>query len=93
MIDKVIIVGGEPLDQPIESLRHLLRGIKQHKPNLDIYLFTHYELDKVPNNIKFYTDYIKTGEYIPELKCEDNIQYGILLATKNQNIYKKELDY
>ena len=38
-------------------------------------------------------DYIKTGSYIEELKCDDNIQYGIKLATSNQKINKKGIDY
>ena len=38
-------------------------------------------------------DYIKTGSYIEELRCDDNIQYGIKLATSNQKINKKGIDY
>ena len=38
-------------------------------------------------------DYIKTGSYIEELKSDDNIQYGIKLATSNQKINKKGIDY
>jgi glutaminase len=38
-------------------------------------------------------DYIKTGRYIPELKVNENVHYGINLATSNQKIYKKGIDY
>ena len=43
--------------------------------------------------IKELCDYIKTGEYDESLKCENNIQYGIKLATSNQKINKKGIDY
>ena len=35
-------------------------------------------------------DYIKIGAYIPELTTDDNIQFGIKLATSNQKIYRME---
>ena len=38
-------------------------------------------------------DYIKCGKYIPELTTDDNIQYGVHLATSNQRIYKCGVDY
>jgi len=40
-----------------------------------------------------YCNYIKCGRYIEELSTDDNIQYGIKLATSNQHIYKKGIDY
>lgn len=87
MIDNIFIVGGEPLDQPIEALRHLLRqlSIMHDKP---IWLFTRYSLSEVPSNIKHYCTYVKTGKYIPELTSKNNIQYGVKLATSNQQIHK-----
>ena len=92
LIDKIIIVGGDPCDAyekyPFD-IKNLLKGIKgiTHKP---IFLFTRFSIEYIQDDIKDLVDYIKTGKYIPELKCDDNIEYGIKLATKNQHIYKKE---
>lgn len=92
LIDKIILVGGDPYDAyekyPFD-LKNLIKGIKgiTHKP---IFLFTRYSFEYIADDLKDLVDYIKTGKYIPELKCDDNIEYGIKLATTNQRIYKKE---
>ena len=91
LIKKIIIVGGEPLDQDIFVLKQMLQFLKQFK--IPVFLFTRYPLTKVPSIIKEYCDYIKCGAYIPELTCDDNIQFGIKLATSNQKIYVKGVDY
>lgn len=88
LIDKFIIVGGDPVDAykhyPNEFLRFLSELKIMKKP---IYLFTRYELPQIDKTLFYYVDFIKTGAYIPELKCEDNISYGIKLATSNQKIF------
>ena len=84
LIDWIWIYGGEPLDNNLDDLIDLLKQIHS-KP---IMLFTHYSLEEVPEEIVELCDYIKCGAYIEELKCEDNIQYGVKLATSNQKIYK-----
>ena len=61
--------------------------------NKPIWLFTHYSLDEVPQYVKNYCKYIKTGRYIPKLKVSENMQCGINLATSNQKIYVKGIDY
>ena len=91
LIKRIIIVGGEPLDQDLTSLEQLIDVLKVH--NIPIYLFTRYDLKDVPEFIKAKCEFIKCGEYKPEFKCESNIQYGIKLATSNQIIYKKGVDY
>ena len=40
-----------------------------------------------------FLDWVKIGRYIESLTTDNNIQYGIKLATSNQNIYKKGVDY
>lgn len=40
-----------------------------------------------------YLDWVKTGRYDELLKTNDNIQYGVKLATSNQHMYKKGTDY
>ena len=91
LVDKIIIVGGEPLDQDLVMLKQLIIFLKQF--NIAIYLFTRFELNQVPEEIKELCDFIKCGAYIPSLKCDNNFQHGIKLATSNQKIFKKGLDY
>lgn len=88
LIDNIMIFGGEPLDQNYLYLLNMMTDLK----TLDkkIWLFTRYELNEVPLEIKVLCDYIKTGRYIPELATEDNIQYGIKIASSNQKIHKIE---
>lgn len=83
IIDNIAILGGEPLHS--KELVDLLIILYTFKP---IWLYTSYELDEVPDNIKQYCTYIKTGRYIKELKTDNNICYGIPLSTSNQKIIK-----
>ena len=91
IIDNIMIFGGEPLDQKIIELMNLLDWL--HQFNKKIWIFTRYDLDEVPLIIKNRCDYLKCGRYEPQHRTSNNIQYGITLATSNQNIYKKGLDY
>lgn len=38
-------------------------------------------------------DYIKCGRFIKEQKTINHIEYGVALASLNQHIYKKGIDY
>ena len=91
LINNFMIFGGEPLDNDHKELCVLLDCLS--KLNKPIWIFTRYELNEVPNEIKQYCDYIKCGRYDESLKTNNNIQYGITLATSNQHIYKKDIDY
>lgn len=91
LIKKIMIFGGEPLDQKEEDLKPFLVDMKNFKK--EIWLFTRYKLEDIPAYVKECCDYIKCGRYIEELKTEDNTQYGIKLATSNQVIYKKGINY
>ena len=91
LIDNIMIFGGEPLDQDIASLINLLQWL--HQFNKKIWIFTRYNLNEIPQAVKNCCDYLKCGRYDPQLCTTDNIQYGIALATSNQNIYKKGKDY
>ena len=91
LIKNIMIFGGEPLDQPEDEIVNLLKNLK--KFSLDIWLFTRYDIDQVPDSIKELTDYIKTGRYEETLKSEGNVWYGITLSTSNQRIWKKGVDY
>ena len=91
MITSIQIFGGEVNDQNHNELEQMLRDLKTlNKP---IWIFTRYDLKDCPEFELELCDYIKTGRYIEELNCSNNLQYGIQLATENQHIYKKGLDY
>jgi hypothetical protein len=81
-----MIFGGEPLDNDHDELLQLLfdlRGL-----NKKIWLFTRYEFDELPKFILDLCDYVKCGRYLEDLKTDNNIMFGIKLASSNQKIYK-----
>ncbi len=88
LIDDIWILGGEPLDNNLSELGDLLDNLKTVCN--DIWLWTRNDINKIPMNIKNKCKYIKTGAYIEKLKTDDNIQYGVKLASSNQKIYKIE---
>jgi len=91
LIKNIMLFGGEPMDQNHKELLDFLK--KLNTLNKEIFLFTRYDLGKVPYCIRRLCDYVKCGKYIPSLTVDNNIQYGIQLATSNQKIYKKDKDY
>jgi len=91
LIKNIMIFGGEPLDQDRDKLQDFLFFLNNY--NKKIWLFTRYELSEIPIAIFNLCDYIKTGRYLPELKCDDNVQFGVKLATSNQSIYKTGSKY
>ena len=92
LINNIMIFGGEPLDQPYIDLKKLIEFLKTTKKTL--WLFTRYGIEEVLQNTIFSNfDYIKCGMYDKNLITDNNIQYGIKLATSNQKIYKKGVDY
>lgn len=84
----VCFMGG---DQNIEELKSLLERVK--KAGLTTCLYTGcehlYELKQIIN----VCDYIKCGKYDEALLTDNNIQYGVKLASSNQKMYKKGIDY
>lgn len=95
LIDKFIIVGGDPIDAEIETdgaISVLIDDIKEFSSK-PVFVFTRHDLSDIPSNILKRADYIKCGAYKPELTTDDNIQYDIKLATSNQKIFKKGLNY
>jgi anaerobic ribonucleoside-triphosphate reductase activating protein len=88
LVKNIFIYGGEPLDSDVSELLFELSTL-----HLPLWLFTHYSLEEVPQYVKNYCSFIKCGRYDPLLKTEDNIQYGVKLATCNQRIYKKDIDF
>ena len=91
MVKNLMVFGGEPLDQDSQEFTDFLEFLT--KFSLPIWVFTRYDISEIPDNVKGVVDYIKTGRYIPDLTCEGYVQYGIELATSNQKIYKKDVDF
>lgn len=92
-IDHVSLLGGEPLDQPIDELITLLNRVKIEvgKP---IWLWSGYTFIYIENspvhpkfsNVLDYVDYVIDGEFVEELK-DLNLLYR---GSSNQNIWKKD---
>ena len=89
LVDRIILVGGDPVDAYNRYAADYLSFISQIKTlRKPLYLFTRHELNDIDPILLSVVDYVKTGAYIPELTCEDNICENIKLATSNQTIYK-----
>jgi len=88
MVNNIMIFGGEPNDNDHDELLHMLMDLKSLGKK--IWLFTRYSINDVPEFEYTLCDYIKTGKYESRLITNDNIQYGIKLASSNQTIYKME---
>jgi len=95
LIDNIFLLGGSFNHQTDVGIEYFLTKLWEiNKPyKKKIWIFAREELKDVKPIFKEYCQFIKTGAYIPELKCEDNIQYSIKLATKNQNVYEQGLDF
>ena len=96
MIKRIFILGGEPLDQDHSELIKFLDSIYTDvvlANDIELWLFTRYEINQVPDEFKNIFHYIKTGPYREELTVTDNISYGVRLATSNQKVLKKGVDY
>ena len=91
LVENVAVLGGEPNDNNHTELKWLLKSLRTL--GLPLWLYTRYTLDEVPDFEKELCDYIKCGRYDAALKTDNNIQYGIKLATSNQAIYKRGVDY
>lgn len=91
MIKNIMIFGGEPLDSDHQEVIRFLTLLKGF--NRPIWLFTRYDLDDIPIEIKQLCDYIKTGAYLPKLSVDNYEQHGIELATSNQKVLKKGVDF
>jgi len=85
LVTNVMIMGGEPLHQNLEQLQELLMFIYSKRPV--IWLFTRHQLIEVPESIKQYCDYIKTGPYRKNFSDEQPVYYGMTLASANQCIW------
>ena len=76
--DSVVLQGGEPLEQDINSLISLIQKIKEL--NLKVWLYTGYTYPEVPESLKSICDVFVTGAYVDELKT------GGFPASLNQEV-------
>lgn len=84
LIDNVMVMGGEPLDNEHSALASLLLDLRSLGKK--IWLFTRYEFEDVPPEIKSLCDFVKVGAYKKELAVDYNVQFGVKLSTANQCI-------
>lgn len=78
--DSVVFSGGEPLAQP-SAVIYLANRIKIKK-----WLYTGYELEDVPEEIKEVFDVIVAGRYIGELKT------GGFPSSSNQVVWRRSIE-
>ena len=88
MFSCVCFMGG---DTNLIELKELLKLCKSKGVKTCIYSGTD-DISIFKDCMK-YLDYIKYGSYKEELKCDNNIFYGVKLATSNQKMLKKGIDY
>lgn len=79
VLDNIVVMGGEPLH--CKNLLNLLITLKA--TGKKVWLYTSYEINQVPEDIKLVCDFIKTGVYDETQKVKDR-----WLASRNQRIYK-----
>lgn len=89
-----VIFAGLEWTLQIEECIELAKECQKH--NLQTMIYTGYGFlsDTVKRLIEAKCfDYIKCGKFIETLKTANHIEYGVVLASSNQHIYKKGVDY
>lgn len=84
-IKRIFLLGGDPLDNNHLTLLNFIYKLQELKK--EIWLFTKYEKNNIPEYIFDNVSFIKCGKYIfdnPKIKTE----HGFYLASNNQYIIK-----
>ena len=91
--NKGIIFAGLEWTLQIDECLILAKLAKQQ--GLQTMLYTGNDSELILNILKLCDkfDYIKVGRFIEELKTANHIEYGVVLASSNQHILKKGIDY
>ncbi|HHX67014.1 MAG TPA: 4Fe-4S cluster-binding domain-containing protein [Gallicola sp.] len=89
--DNIVLLGGEPLDNPKKKILEFVEKMKIF--NKPLWLYTHFELNEIDEDIKQSFDYIKTGKYNENLRNDNYISRGVGLISTNQKINKRGEDY
>ncbi len=79
----VTLMGGEPLDQNLDSIKTLLIELRTQFPQVKLSVFTKYQLEQVDREILALLNYVKCGRYCQDLKTP----FGSFLASQNQVMY------
>lgn len=87
LIDRIFILGGEPLDHVDigDLVKDMFFGTVK-----EIWLFTRYELHQISPDIKDCCDYIKTGRYDSTKLSDNYVSHGIKLASTNQRVWSRK---
>lgn len=96
LVDNIAIMGGEPLVQGRINLEDFIKRIKyfdKYKSGRHLWLYTGFDFEYIPQWIKSTVDYIKCGAYDENLKSNNYISHGVKLASTNQKVYKRGIDY
>lgn len=95
VIDHVYVVGGEPLDNHRADIWECFKQLRLVTWTYDVklWLFTKYDRTQIPNKILYLFDYVKTGPYIEAQALEDYECCGIQLASANQRVLERGVDY
>jgi pyruvate-formate lyase-activating enzyme len=89
-IKKIVITGGEPLQQELTEFIKLLRFLKGFKK--EIWILTSLNMHDVYPGIRDHADFIKTGIFDP-LSGPGREEHGYKLSSKNQKVWKRGEDY
>ena len=90
LISRFMVLGGEPMDHPENLLYSLTWMLSRF--DRPVWLFTGKQLSQVPVSVRRHCDYLKCGRYEENLRGEKE-QYGVKLASTNQHIFKKGVDF
>lgn len=80
-IDTVVLLGGEPLEQEYSDFITFVQKLSTY--GYKIWLYTGWEFEQIPNNIKSYLSTIKCGHYDKDLKCDG------FPSSSNQRLLRK----
>lgn len=81
-VTDVVLLGGEPMEQDATSLKSLL--MKLVRNGFKVWMYTSWEFDDIPIDIKNYLYTIKCGRYDESLKCDD------IPSSTNQKFYRND---
>jgi anaerobic ribonucleoside-triphosphate reductase activating protein len=93
LIQNIFLLGGSFNHQKLGDLEEFFDIVHPIIKDKKVWLFAREDLKDIQQIFIDYCDYIKVGAYIPELSCIGNISHGVELATSNQKVLKKGLDY
>lgn len=92
----IALMGGEPLEQGRVNIEDLLTYIKMYNkycPERKLWLYTGFEFCELSSWVLTHFDYVKCGSYDAARACSDYVSHGIKLASDNQRVYMRGVDY